>query len=75
MIENRERFPEWFQNEIGEMASVSRWLIRERGLSTYRDEEMGPPPQRLYTRNYAEKAYVQPSKVVNLVFEVDNLNF
>jgi HEPN domain-containing protein len=67
LIENRERFPEWFQKEIEEMASVSRWLRREREPSMYGDEEMGLPPQRLYTRNYAEKAYVESSKVVDLV--------
>jgi len=67
LIENKERFPEWFQKEIEEMASVSRWLRREREPSMYGDEEMGLPPQRLYTRNYAEKAYVESSKVVDSV--------
>lgn len=72
LIENRERFPEWFQREIEEMASVSRWLRREREPSMYGDEEMGLPPQKLYTKNYAEKAYIQSSRIVNLVSKLIN---
>jgi len=53
LIENGDRFPDWFQEEIEEAASVSRWLGREREPSMYGDEETGLPTQRLYTRNYA----------------------
>lgn len=67
LIENKERFPEWFQTEIEELASISRWLRREREPSMYGDEETGLPPQRLYTKSYAEKAFKASTRVVALV--------
>ena len=30
LIENKDRFPEWFKSEIEGIASTSRWLGRER---------------------------------------------
>ena len=31
LIEYSGRFPEWFRNEIPQLAAISRWLRRERG--------------------------------------------
>jgi len=70
LIENRGRFPDWFQVEIEEIASVSRWLRREREPSMYGDEETGLPPQRLYTRNYAQRAFMESRKVLDLVLKL-----
>ena len=49
------------------MASISRWLRREREPSMYGDEETGLSPNELYTRNYAEKALKESKWVVKLV--------
>ena len=70
LIENKERFPGWFQAEIEEFASISRWLRREREPSMYGDEETGLPPQRLYTKNYAERALRESKKVVDSVLRM-----
>jgi len=60
----RERFPEWFRNHIEELAFISRQLRREREPSMYGDEELGIPPNELYTRydaqialNWARRVY------------------
>lgn len=70
LIENRKRFPEWFQEEIEEFAYISRWLRREREPSMYGDEETGLPPQRLYTKGYAQRAFEHASKVVRTVSDL-----
>jgi len=70
LVENRNRFPGWFQEEIEEIASTSRWLRREREPSMYGDEETSLPPQKLYTRNYAQKAFAESRKILNLVLKL-----
>lgn len=50
------KFPEPFRGEIDRMASISRQLRREREASFYGDDETGAPPQRLYTRDDAQRA-------------------
>jgi len=67
LLRERDRFPEWFKQKLEEMASISRWLRREREPSMYGDEETGLPPNELYTRNYAEKALKESKWVVKLV--------
>ncbi len=64
LIENEERFPAWFRDKIGDLASTSTWLRRERELSLYGDEETGLPPQRLYTKVYAKRALDEAEVVV-----------
>jgi HEPN domain-containing protein len=56
LVEFSSRFPSWFQQQIPELAAISRWLRREREPSMYGDEETGLPPTRLYTEPYARKA-------------------
>mgnify|MGYP001770763431 FL=1 len=63
----RGKFPEWFQEHIDELASISRSLRREREFSMYGDEESGLPPEELYTRIDAERALNDAEKVLSLV--------
>lgn len=66
----KERFPEWFQKCIEELASVSRSLRREREPALYGDEETGVPPEELYARLDAEKALNDADKVLALVIKL-----
>ncbi|GGP20330.1 DNA-binding protein [Thermocladium modestius] len=63
----RERFPEWFRNEIDELASISRILAKERGTSMYGDEETGTPPELIYSKIDGESAIRMCEKVRELV--------
>ena len=56
LIQFSDRFPGWFRDAIPELAAVSRWLRREREPAMYGDEELGLPPNRIYTEPYARKA-------------------
>jgi len=67
LLESRGRFPKWFDEKIDELASTSRWLRREREPSMYGDEESGLPPQRLYTKTYAERALNEARNTVEFV--------
>lgn len=72
LIEYSGRFPEWFRNEIPQLAAISRWLRREREPSMYGDEELGLPPNRLYTKPYAEKALESANYVYRVVTKLLN---
>lgn len=63
----REKFPRWFQENIDELASISRSLRKERELALYGDEETGISPEELYTRSDAEYAIKSADKVFLLV--------
>ncbi|MEM0218358.1 MAG: HEPN domain-containing protein [Desulfurococcaceae archaeon] len=65
-----QRFPEWFQAEIPELARISRKLRRERELSMYGDEESGIPPDELYDRFDAEEALNYALKVYSVVLKL-----
>ena len=67
LIENRDKFPNWFKKEIETVASISRWLRMEREPSMYGDEELGLPPQKIYTKNYAERALSECNYIIELV--------
>ncbi|KXB03068.1 hypothetical protein AKJ47_02905 [candidate division MSBL1 archaeon SCGC-AAA261G05] len=54
--EVRERFPEWFSNQLDKMGEISSDLARKRGPSVYGDEEEGVPPSELFQKADAEKA-------------------
>jgi len=56
IMQNRDRFPEWFREKIPKLASMSRKLRREREVSMYGDEESGLPPESLYTDEDAKEA-------------------
>jgi HEPN domain-containing protein len=65
LMQNRDRFPEWFREKIPKLASISRRLRREREASMYGDEETGLPPESLYTDEDAKEAL----SYANLVYE------
>ena len=64
--ESAERFPEWFRENIDELAGISRELRREREPSMYGDEETSTPPYKLYSRRDAEKALLNAKKTLEL---------
>ena len=49
------------------LEEASRWLRREREPSMYGDEELGLPPQKIYTKSYAERAFKEGKNIVKLV--------
>ncbi len=63
----KERFPQWFQDNIPRLAYISRSLRREREPAMYGDEELGLPAEELYTRYDAEQALKQAKTVLVLV--------
>ncbi len=67
LMDNTGRFPEWFRDKIDEISATSRWLSRERAPSMYGDEESRLPPQRLYTKRYAERALEESKNVFEIV--------
>lgn len=68
----RGRFPQWFQDLIDELASISRSLRKERELAMYGDEEIGVPPEELYTRKDATQTLENALKVVDVVTRLLN---
>ncbi|MEM3745220.1 MAG: HEPN domain-containing protein [Candidatus Bathyarchaeia archaeon] len=63
---NRHLFPEWFREDVDEIASISRRLRREREPSMYGDEETGTPPDQLYSLIDAEDALKSAKKVLGM---------
>lgn len=63
---NKHLFPEWFRENIDEIASISRRLRREREPSMYGDEETGTPPDQLYSLMDAEDALESARKVLDM---------
>ncbi len=63
----KNRFPKWFQVRIPELAYISRLLRKEREASMYGDEELGLPPEELYTRYDAEQALKFANSVIIIV--------
>jgi len=63
----KTRFPQWFQELIDDLASISRSLRKERELAMYGDEEIGVPPEELYTRKDATQAYENALRVFDVV--------
>lgn len=61
----RSRFPQWFQENIDRYAYISRQLRREREPSMYGDEELGIPPDELYTRYDAEQIYYYAKEILD----------
>jgi HEPN domain-containing protein len=50
----KDRFPQWFKNEIERFAFISRKLRREREPSMYGDEELSLTPEEMYHKYDAE---------------------
>lgn len=66
------RFPKWLQELVDELASTSRSLRKERELAMYGDEELGIPPEELYTKRDAEQALSSATKVLETVEKLLN---
>ncbi|BCU68156.1 DNA-binding protein [Sulfolobales archaeon HS-7] len=62
----KDRFPQWFQERIDELAYYSKVLRREREPAMYGDEETGATPEELYSKFDAENA----SKMCAIVYEL-----
>ncbi|MCX7680608.1 MAG: HEPN domain-containing protein [Anaerolineae bacterium] len=62
--EYREKFPPGFAQDIDRLAAISRRLRREREVSFYGDEEVGAPPQAIYTQTDAQEALEEAEWVV-----------
>lgn len=45
----RDRFPEWFKNEVEKLAFISKRMRREREPSMYGDEDLSLTPDELYS--------------------------
>ena len=50
----RDRFPEWFKEEIEKLAFISKRMRREREPSMYGDEELSLTSEELYGKYDAE---------------------
>jgi HEPN domain-containing protein len=66
LIDNAERFPEALTSHLERVVSISRRLRGEREVSFYGDEEVGAPPERLYSSPDAEEALRDARFVVGL---------
>jgi len=66
LIDNAQRFPEALTRHLERVVSISRRLRGEREVSFYGDEEVGAPPERLYSSNDAEEALRDAGFVVEL---------
>lgn len=62
--EHRDKFPPGLGQDIDRLAAISRRLRREREVSFYGDEEVGAPPQALYTLADAQEALEEAGWVV-----------
>jgi len=65
-LEHAERFPEFLTKQLERVVSISRRLREEREISFYGNEEVGAPPDRLYSVHDAEEALRDAQFVVEL---------
>jgi HEPN domain-containing protein len=66
LIDNAQRLPEVLTKHLERVVSISRRLREEREISFYGDEEVGAPPERLYSSHDAEEALRDARFVVGL---------
>jgi HEPN domain-containing protein len=50
------RFPDWFREEIGHLATISTEMAGERGIAFYGDERQKLGPQELFDQEDAARA-------------------
>lgn len=55
-LRNKERFPDWFAQEVEALSSISKKLSEVRELSFYGDEEAGKMPDELFSETDAQEA-------------------
>ena len=66
LVEHTERLPVAMRSHLDRVVSVSRRLRQEREVSFYGDEEVGAPPERLYSAADAEDALGDARFVLDL---------
>ncbi|MFN3739443.1 MAG: HEPN domain-containing protein [Thermodesulfovibrionales bacterium] len=68
ILEHKDKFSEEIQDELPEIAEISRWLRRERELAFYGDTDFIPSEE--YTQEDALKAFYGAKKVVEVAKKV-----
>jgi hypothetical protein len=66
LLANAARFPDWFAEQIPDLAVISTALAGDRGLAFYGDERLGVPPDQLFGQAAAERALEQVAFVRTL---------
>lgn len=66
LAEVKERFPEWFKDEIDYLCESSRILFKKREPSLYGGEEAFLSPEEVISRNDAEDAITRAEKTYRL---------
>ncbi len=67
LLEYKERFPDWFREEVEFLAETSRRLSSKRELSLYGGEEALLTPEELVSREDAVEAVERASKTLERV--------
>ncbi|MHA1413449.1 MAG: HEPN domain-containing protein, partial [Promethearchaeota archaeon] len=62
---NKQKFPQWFQQDIDKMAFISRELRKEREISMYGDNELNLTPDEIYSAHDAETAVKNAEFILN----------
>jgi HEPN domain-containing protein len=62
--QNRHKFPPQFARDIDRFAAYSQRLRVEREPSMYGDEELGLPPEALYSEEDARRAIAEANEVL-----------
>lgn len=66
LLEHRGRLPEALTKHLDRIVSISRRLAREREISFYGDDDVGAPPDQLYTAADGTQALEDAQFVVAL---------
>ncbi len=66
LAEVKERFPEWFKDEIDYLCESSRILFKKREPSLYGGEEAFLSPEEVISRDDAEDAITRAEKTYRL---------
>lgn len=70
LLDCRDRFPEWFREEIEFMAEISSSLAAKRELAFYGGEEAFLAPEEVISREEAEKAVEGAKRVYALCYRL-----
>lgn len=68
ILEHRDKFPPQIQDDLPEIAEISKWLRRERELAFYGDIDFIPSEE--YTEEDALRAFNGAKKVVEVAKKV-----
>ena len=66
LLDHRDRFPEWFREEVEFMAEASSSLAAKRELAFYGGEEALLTPEDVISRREAERAVEAARKILSL---------